>query len=119
MLFCIYEYYEVLLISAGAIEGHFEGKTLREGHQVGLVLARQCPGSTGTCNPEQTGLPGFQCLDHPSYSPDLAPSHYHLFSGLKKQLKVRHFSSDAEVIVAAETWLHGQPSGLFWVACKS
>ena len=48
----------VLLISAGAIKGHFEGKTPREGHQGGLVLARQCPGSQGTCNPEQTGLPG-------------------------------------------------------------
>jgi len=48
----------VLLISAGTIEGHFEGKTLREGHQGGLVLAQQCPGSLGTCNPEETGLPG-------------------------------------------------------------
>jgi histone-lysine N-methyltransferase SETMAR len=48
---------------------------------------------------------GFQCLDHPPYSPDLAPSDYHLFPGLKKQLTVRHFSSDAEVIAAAETWL--------------
>jgi len=34
----------VLLISGGAIEIHFEGKTPREGHQGGLVLARQCPG---------------------------------------------------------------------------
>ena len=56
---------------------------------------------------------GFQCLDHPPYSPDLAPSHYHLFSGLKTQLKFRHFSSDPEVIVAAEIWLDGQTSGLF------
>ena len=47
----------VLLISAGAIEEHFEGETPREGHQGGPVLARQCPGSTGTCNPEETGLP--------------------------------------------------------------
>jgi len=40
--------------------------------------------------------------------------------GLKKQLKVRHFSSDAEVIAAAETWLDEQPSEFFfWVACKS
>jgi len=35
----------------------FEGKTPREGHQGGLVLARQCPGSPSTCNPEETGLP--------------------------------------------------------------
>jgi len=26
---------------------------------------------------------GFQCLDHPPYSPDLAPSDYNLFPGLK------------------------------------
>ena len=56
---------------------------------------------------------GFQCLDHPPYSPDLAPSDYHLFHGLKKQLKGPHFSPDAEVIAAAETWLDGQPSDFF------
>jgi len=56
---------------------------------------------------------GFQCLDHPPYSPDLAPSDYHLFPGLKNQLKGRHFSSDAEVIAAAETWLDGKPSEFF------
>ena len=55
------------------------------------------------------------CLDHPPYSPDLAPSDYHLFPGLKKQLKVCHFSSYAEVTAAAESWL----GGVFWVACKS
>ena len=31
----------------------------------------------------------------------------------KKQLKVSHVSSDAEVIAAAETWLDGQPSDFF------
>jgi hypothetical protein len=50
----------------------------------------------------------FQFLDHSSYSPDLAPSDYHLFPGLKKQLKVRHSLPDAEVITAVETWLDGQ-----------
>jgi len=57
----------VLLISAGAIKGHFEGKTPQEGHQGGLVLARQCPGSSGTHNPEETGLPGLPM----SWSPTL------------------------------------------------
>jgi len=49
---------EVLVIPAGATEGHFEGKTPREVHQGDRVLARQCPGSPGTCNSEETGLPG-------------------------------------------------------------
>ena len=56
---------------------------------------------------------GFQCLDHPPYSLDVTPSDYHLFPGLKKKLKVRNFSSDSEVIVAAETWLDGQSSDFF------
>jgi len=33
----------------------------------------------------------FQCLDHPPYSPDLAPSDYHLFSGLKKTIEKSPF----------------------------
>ena len=49
---------------------------------------------------------GFQCLDYPPYSPDLAPSEYHLFPGLKKQLKGCHFSSGMEVIATTETWLN-------------
>jgi len=57
----------VLLISADVNEGHFEGKTLKEGHQEGLVLALQCPGSPGTCNPEETGLVGLPV----SWSPTL------------------------------------------------
>ena len=57
---------------------------------------------------------GFQYLDHPSYSPDLDPSDYHLFPGLKKQLKGPLLSSDAEVTAAAETWLDGQPSDFFF-----
>jgi hypothetical protein len=30
---------------------------------------------------------GFQCLDHPPYSPDLAPSDYHLIPGPKKTIE--------------------------------
>jgi len=56
---------------------------------------------------------GFQCLDHPPYSPDLAPPDYHLFPGQKNQLKGSKFSSDAEVIAAAETCLDGQLSDFF------
>ena len=108
----------VLLISAGAVEGHFEGKTPQEGQQGDLVLAWQCTGSPGTCSPEETGLPMLPM----SWSPIL-------FSGSgpvglptvpwteKKQLRVRHFSSDTEVIVATKTRLDGQHSEFFeWLA---
>jgi len=59
---------------------------------------------------------GFHYLDNPPYSPDLAPSDYHLFPGMKKKLKGRHFSSDAEVIAAAETWLDGPFDYVFFLS---
>jgi len=62
---------------------------------------------------------GFQCLVHPPYSPDLAPLDYHLFPRQEKQLKVLHFSSEAEVIAASETWLDGQHSELFLSGLQS
>jgi len=34
---------------------------------------------------------GIQCLDHPPYSLDLAPSDYHLFPGLKKTIETSPF----------------------------
>jgi len=77
----------------------------------GSCFARQCPGSPGTCNPEE---PGLLLSYHPPYSPDLALSDYHLFAGVKKKLKGRHFLSDAEVIAAAETCLDGKPSHFFF-----
>jgi len=99
---------------SGAIEGHFEGKTPREGYQGFLLLARKCPDSRSLATQKKLVCLGFHSLDHPPYSPDLATSHYYLFSVLKKQLKGGHFSSDAEVIAAAETWLDGQGSDFFF-----
>jgi len=81
--------------------------------KVVLFLHDNAPAHRAVATQKKLAYLGFQCLDHPPYSPDLAPSDYHLFSGLKKQLKGRHFSSDAEVIAAAEDWLDGQPSEFF------
>jgi hypothetical protein len=56
---------------------------------------------------------GFQCLDHQPYSPYLAPSDYHMFHWLNKQLKRCHFSCDAQAIDAAGTWTEEQISEIF------
>jgi histone-lysine N-methyltransferase SETMAR len=68
-----------------------------------LFLHDNAPAHRALATQNKLAYLGLQCLDHPPYSPDLAPSDYHLFPGLKKQLKFRHFSSDAELIAAAET----------------
>ncbi|GBP16702.1 Histone-lysine N-methyltransferase SETMAR [Eumeta japonica] len=46
---------------------------------------------------------GFSEIDHPPYSPDLAPSDYFLFSNLKKELRGRRFVDDNQMKMAAES----------------
>ena len=47
----------------------------------------------------------FEVLSHPSYSPDLAPSYFHFFRHLKRDLKWTHFTSDDEVKQAVMSWI--------------
>jgi histone-lysine N-methyltransferase SETMAR len=75
-----------------------------------LFLHDNAPSQRALATQKKLAYLGFQFSEHPPYSPDLAPSNYHLHPGLKKQLKGRHFSSDADVISAVETWLDGQSS---------
>jgi len=44
----------------------FESQKPREAHQGGRILARQCPGSPGTCNLEETGLHGLPTSRSPT-----------------------------------------------------
>ena len=81
--------------------------------KVVLFLHDNAPAHRALATQKKLAYLGFQCRDHPPNSPYLAPSDYHLFPVLKKKMKVRHFSSDAEVIAAAETWLDGQTSDFF------
>jgi len=104
----------VLLISAGATEGYFGGKTPQKATKGVLFLHDNALANWAFATQKKLPYMGFECLDHPPYSPDLVPSDHHLFPGLKKQLKVRHFSSDVEVIAAAEAWLDGQLSEFFF-----
>jgi histone-lysine N-methyltransferase SETMAR len=83
----------------------------------GIWFLHNVPAHRSLATQNKLAYLGFHCLDHPPHSPNLASSEYHLFPGLKKQLKARHFSSDV-VIAAAEAWLDGQPSDFFfdWLA---
>jgi len=48
-------------------------------------------------------------LDHPPYSPDLAPSDFHSFLHLKKHLAGKNFDDDDdEVQEEVMTWFKGQ-----------
>ena len=79
-----------------------------------LFLHDNAPVHRALATQKKLAYLGFQCHDHPPYS----LSDYHLFPGLKKQLKGRHFLYEAEGIAAAETWLDGQLSEFFLSGLK-
>jgi len=56
---------------------------------------------------------GFTVLEHPAYSPDLAPSDYHLFGPLKDALRGCRFTSDKGVKKVVHEWLAAQPKTFF------
>jgi hypothetical protein len=83
-------------------------KVAAEIHRVVFFLHENAPAHRVLATQKKLACLCFQYLDHPHSSPDLSPSDYHLFLELKRQLKFRYFSSDAEVISVADTWLDGQ-----------
>ena len=62
---------------------------------------------------------GWTTVTHPPYSPDLAPSDYHLFGPLKEGVTGQHFTSDQEVKNAVRNWLKMQPAGFYKIGIVS
>ena len=60
---------------------------LREGDQMCLFLHGNAPADRALASQKELAYLGFHCLVHQPYYPDLTPSDYHLFPGLKKKLK--------------------------------
>ena len=56
---------------------------------------------------------GWKLLTHPPYSPDLAPSDFHLFGPLKESMKGIHFQTDKEVKAAVSNWLRTQSTEFY------
>jgi histone-lysine N-methyltransferase SETMAR len=51
-----------------------------------------------------------ECIPHPAYSPDLAPSDYHVFGSHKEALGGKKFSTDDEIKEVVHRWLRSQRS---------
>ena len=74
------EYYSSLMVQLKDI--------LKEKRRVkALLVDDNAPAHRALETQKNLSCLGFQCLDHPHYSPDLAPSDYHLFPGLKKTIE--------------------------------
>ena len=58
-----------------------------------LFMHDSAPAYRALATQKKLAYLGFHCLDHPPYYLDLAPSDYHLYSGLKNNWKVAIFLS--------------------------
>jgi len=56
---------------------------------------------------------GWEILEHPPYSPDMAPSDFHLFPNMKEHLHAKQFKSHDDVKPEVQTWLRGQDPTLY------
>jgi histone-lysine N-methyltransferase SETMAR len=61
---------------------------------------------------------GFEVLDHPAYSPDLAATNSHLFGPLKDALRSRRFTSEEEVKEAVHERFTAQSKTFFSAAIQ-
>ena len=57
---------------------------------------------------------GWDILPHPPYSPDLAPSDYHLFASMGHALAEQHFSNFEEVGKWLDEWFAAKDKQFFW-----
>jgi histone-lysine N-methyltransferase SETMAR len=57
----------------------------------------------------------FNCeiFDHPSYSPDLAPNDYYLFTKMKVWLGIQGFHTNEELMDGVNNWLHNLAAPFF------
>ena len=99
----------------------FEGKTPREVHPGGLVLARQCPVSLGTCNQEETSLTGLPVSWSPSLFSGSGPVELPPVPRTEKKnnWKVAIFRPTRRSLLPRRPGWTDKLMIFFWVACKS
>jgi hypothetical protein len=59
----------------------------------------------------------FECLPHPPYASDLAPSSYHMLGPLREVTGRKEFRPDGEVQQTVQEWLRRQPHDFFLEEC--
>jgi len=111
------EYYSTLLVQLKDILKEKRRGKITKGV---LVFARQCPGSPGTCNPEETGLPGLLVSWSPtlfsgSGSVGLSPVPWTEKSIERSPFSIRHRGHCCRGDLVGRITFR---FFFFWVACK-
>lgn len=79
-----------------------------------LILHDNAPVHTAFKARSSLNKNGFTEINHPAYSPDLAPCDYFLFKNLKKNLRGRRFSTDEEMKDAVNDHFDAQNQTYFF-----
>lgn len=79
-----------------------------------LILHDNAPAHTAFKARSSLTKNGFTEINHPPYSPDLAPSDYFLFKNLKKNLRGRRFSTDEEMKDAVNDYFDEQNNNYYF-----
>jgi histone-lysine N-methyltransferase SETMAR len=56
---------------------------------------------------------GFEIIEMPPYSPDVAPSDYYLFRNLKSWLQGQYFTCEEELISKVTAWFEAKPAAFY------
>ncbi|XP_031351026.1 uncharacterized protein LOC116176548 [Photinus pyralis] len=72
------------------------------------MVRKWCREFKGRTDVHDEGGQGRKSVDHPPYSPDLAPSDFHLFPKLKQALGGTRFRTGQELQDMVRTWLDEQ-----------
>ena len=71
-----------------------------------VLLHENARPHTAACINVLIKLFNWEIFDHPPYSPDLAPSEYHLFTKAKVCLATQRFHTNEELTDGVNNWLH-------------
>ena len=91
------------------LRADIDDKRPGHGHLRTLLLQDNAPSHSSQVAMDAATQNRFEILEHPPYSPDLAPSDFHLFRNLKKALRGRRYEDNEEVKTATEQWFTDQP----------
>ena len=78
----------------------------------GVVLLRDARPHTAARTSALKQLFNWKIFDHPPYSPDLAPSDYHLFTKMV-WLDTQRFHTNEELMDGVNNWLHNLAAPFF------
>jgi len=79
-----------------------------------VILLHNAPSHKAKPVRDELNSLGWEVFPHPQYSPDLAPSDYHLFASMGHALAEQHFNNYEEVGKWLDEWFAAKDKQFFW-----